>query len=283
MGRICMQQLRGLSMNKNKWIRGGIASVLFGAFCGLLWLGAQVATTTTYAQIPTASPGGTLNFLTNGLMFAYNSNSSGTRTWYNLGAPVTPPAAASNWTVTNGGSGGATIADSGGAVVLSTSSNVLAIEAATKAIPSAPYTKIIALDILAARDGTTGTNNVGCGFVLTDGTATTNNIQMFRILNDGTTSFDIQIVHYTNFTFSGGVADYANVNSLFLSQGRIYMKIVNDNTNVSFALGNGITFLPAFFSEAKTSPFTATRYGFACSAQNGGTGRPWAATLVSDN
>lgn len=82
---------------KTKLLKYGSRAFVIGIVCGLLFLLGQVATLTTLAQLPTASPGGTLNFLSDSLAIAFNADSHGTRSWF-LRGPTLTPIVTGNWT-----------------------------------------------------------------------------------------------------------------------------------------------------------------------------------------
>lgn len=99
----------------SRYTKYALRALLTGVICAVCFVGAQVATYSVKAQVPTTSPGGTLNFISDGLMFAFNVDSNGTRNWFPMSPSVTLPTAASTWTLISSGS--ATKTDLGNSVV----------------------------------------------------------------------------------------------------------------------------------------------------------------------
>lgn len=274
MGRLFMRQRRGWSMNK--WLKGFIASVCFGVFCAACWIGAQVATSTTFAQIPSGSPGGSLNFLTDGCLFARNTNGTGTRTWFVLPvcASVTPPATSSNWTLVTAGA--ASKADSGNSVTLTEVGTAYAgglDGALLKAVPSAPYTRTIVFKSF-------GVSTVAseCGVLWTNGTATSSSYHFTKFTSGGnltvaraTSWAGAGLANDVNYTANVGIAPSAPVTVV----------LGDDNTSRTVAVSASGAGNIQVYSGVRTTPFTPTYYGVACATGNAGS--KYVLTLLGDS
>lgn len=244
----------------NKWRKWGWNSFLFGMFCGLCWLLGQVATNTTFAQLPATSPGGAFNLLSNGYSTAYNVNSHGTRTWFTLGPTFTPPTNAASWTFVT--DSGASVSDQANSVILSNTAPANSdIAAILKATPTAPYTIKLTFGMLVA-DTASG---FSCGAIWTNGTTTAAAAQLFRLTEATATSqaYTINVAHVTNFAFAGFTSDYGGSSSVGWSHDHIVLIIQDDTVNRTFSMSDGQNSM-VVFSTARGTPFTPTNYGFFC-------------------
>lgn len=250
--------------------------------CGTSGSGGTTTSQGTYASLPGTCTTGDLYLMTDSYYDMTRCSASNTWSYFLRGKQITLPGAASGYTVINGGSGSAAAADSKGGVTLSTTSDVVGIEAAVKAVPSAPYTKTLVLSVSAFRPGS-GTSNVGCGVLWTNGTTTSSSVQWLRVLaeNSSVSTYSTQVVRYTSFAFAGGAAD-ANLIGTVITGEYLYMRLQDDNTNRKFLIsGDGVNFVQ-IYSVSRTSPFTPTHYGFGCGVQNSGTGIAWAVTDIGE-
>lgn len=231
-----------------------------------LWIIAQVATGGAYAQLPSTSPGGTLNFITDNCLFAYNATSAGSRTWFPMAgcSSVTPPSAASTWTLVT--DSGATKADQGNTVVLTDSSSNGHLSALLKSVPTAPYSKTFTFRIVGFDTGL----GASCGPVWTNGATTSSSIDWQRTYyNAAGSGVGVNVFRATNFAFAGGASDLdgKTANGVFLN---IQFKIQDDNSNRIFFLLDGNGNQLTMFSVVRTSPFTPTHYGIACNVPSTG-------------
>jgi hypothetical protein len=244
-------------------------------------------TASTFAGVGTCTTTAFLKLLTDSYYNFALCDGVSTLSYFMGGRQVALPTAASTWTVVNGASGTAAKSDSFGAVVLSTASAVLGVESLLKAIPTAPYTKILTVRLAGFYSGSATAVSgdlFACGMILANGTATSSSAQLFRLYGQlGVNT--IQLASFTNYTYSGGVAQ-ATMNFNPNGSGNLWFKIVDDNTNRAYSLSvDGANFLP-IFSAARTSPFTPTHYGVFCGLQNANSGSavlPWEIAVLSDN
>ena len=218
---------------------------------------------------------------------------TGASSWTYLldGKQAYPPAAAANWTVVNGASGTATLSNSNGAVVLATTSDVLGVESALKAIPSAPYTKTLAVRFYLGTSNSGAFSQNSCGVVWANGTATSSSYQMSELFFSSASANSyvvsqyatLQTAHATSYTGSRTVDVYRGITSLSPTA-TVWFQLIDDNTNRSVNVSvDGVNWVALYPATSRTSPFTPTYYGIACGAYNAGGGVPWSITLLSDN
>jgi hypothetical protein len=235
-----------------------------------------------FASIPACSTTAFYQPLTNSYYSSVYCDGASVLHYYLNGLEVTPPTAASTWTVVNGSSGTAAKADSAGAVTLSTTSGVLGLEALLKAVPSAPYTRTLVIKPLINQgNGTTGT--VLCGALWSNGDTTTSDPQAATVAAfNSLISPAFYVWSWTDFAW-GSQAVQNFYNGFVGIDGQLWIKLVDDNTNRSVTISNdGVNFITVYPATGRTSPITPTHYGVGCGLVTAGNTYPWSITLLAD-
>jgi hypothetical protein len=203
----------------------------------------------------------------------------------------TPPVAASNWSVVNGASGTATLADSAGNVVLSTASDVLGLEVAVKAVKTPPYTETMAVRWQAFTNVSAGGfAQINCGPVWTATAATSSAAEIsgpwLSTSSSGVANIAqlaYRTIDLTNFTGTTSSGKDFGMNFINPSA-TLWYQMIDDNTNRTIKLSvDGKKFVTVYGPTSRTSPFTAGFIGIACLPLDGGVSTPWSITLLSDN
>lgn len=201
-------------------------------------------------------------------------------TWdyFYRGLKVTPPLAASNWTVVTGGN--AALSDSRGALYFGTSSNTIQnLETFLRPIPATPYTITAKITPQFLMNG--GVEVGMWGLVLTNGTLTTSAIQLFREYSAAASSqeFVVQNATYTSYAFAG-TANVTNFVQNAATGSDVWFRISDSGaTKVASISRDGINFLTVA-SLASATPFTPTHYGIAA-CLTGTTTRAWGISVPS--
>jgi hypothetical protein len=206
---------------------------------------------TTYAALPacTSANSGTLYKLTDSI---YEAQCNGTSYAYWTGQKYIPTLPWSNGTTFGAG---ATVTATTGSVLFDGGAPTGgdSIRAAVKALPAAPYTVILDIDML--QGGTVGSSS--CGLVITDGTtAASNNVitlmQSYLGLNmtklSNATTWNSNYTVYTQST----------------SRNKISYRLVDDNTNRTWSVSQDRINWTQVSQQSRTDFMTATHYGYGC-------------------
>ena len=206
---------------------------------------------TTYASLPTCDSSKT-NYhylLTDSI---YTANCNGTAFAYWAGQKYIPTLPWSNGTTFGTG---ATVTATTGSVLFDGGSPAGgdAIRAAIKAIPTAPYTIILDIDMLEA--GAVGSSS--CGLVITNGTTAASSdvitlMQSYVGLNmtklTSATVWDSNYIAYAQAT----------------SRNKMSFRLVDDNTNRTWSVSQDRINWTQVSQQSRTDFLTATHYGYGC-------------------
>ncbi len=226
-----------LCESTNTWVAQGAAS------------GGSVLRT-TYASLP-ACGGSNTNYqyvLTDSI---YSAHCNGTSYAYWSGQKYIPTLPWSNGTAYGSGASvtattGSVLYDGGSAA----GSDALRLY--IKAIPTAPYTIIIDLDIQLA-----STASNACGFFITEGTTAASN----KAIGLHYTNAKLGMAKYTNATTGNSAYfDYATSTP----RGKISFKLVDDNTNRTWSTSVDRINWTQVAQHTRTDFLTATHYGYGC-------------------
>ena len=239
----------------------------------------------TFASLPGTCATSDLYIFTSGYYELARCSATNTWTTFFRGHSATPPAACASWTVVNVATGTAACANSGGAIVLSTTSSVSGgYESALIATPAAPYIRTFAVSYfnLATSGATAG---AACGVAYTNGTTNSSAVQGIFSFSDAPSSgtpAGFRVQHSTDYTQATFTNDSSNfplgVNGPF-----VYFQLEDDNATKFFRVStNGVSFV-TIFSVARTTNFTPTNMGIFCSGGASGASLPWSETLMSLN
>lgn len=206
---------------------------------------------TTYASLPacTSANSGTLYLLTDSI---YTAQCNGTSYAYWTGAKYIPTLPWSNGTTFGTG---ATITATTGSVLFDAGAPFGgdSIRAAIKALPAAPYTVILDIDML--QGGTVGSSS--CGLVITNGTTAASSdvitlMQSYVGLNmtklTSATVWDSNYIAYAQAT----------------SRNKMSFKLVDDNTNRTWSVSQDRINWTQVSQQGRTDFMTATHYGYGC-------------------
>ena len=253
---------------------GGGSSILSGAY-SLLPSTCQNSKTYEDAYFPTNS------------YYTFLCTAENTWSPFLDGKQVYLPAASSSWTKVNGASGTATPTDSAGAVVFSTTSDVLGLEAMLQAVPATPYTKTIGFRAYATTVSATS-DVIECGMVLSNGVTTSSAASIFGFDFDQTHSRfpSLEIDAWSNFTGAGGSGPLTRPLGTGVFTGAnstIWLQFSDDGTtNKTYRVSqDGVNFTQVY-QVSRTSAFTPSYYGIGCFPV-AGSGVPWSLTLLSDH
>lgn len=243
----------------------------------LLDLGSDIVTSGVIASLPTFGNLGNVYLPTNSF---YNAILDTGASWsYFLdGKVVTPPLAASNWTLVTGGN--ATLTDSSGGLYLSTASNTISnAEAALRAVPGAtPYTITMKL---VPNFLTNVADQPAFGVCFTNGTTVASAISGIRFYSTPTSNFYhvVQSASWTSFAFAG-IANNVEWTQCAISGPDLWFRLSNSGTTKTMSVSkDGINFLTVA-TLATATPFTPTHYGFFGTVITS-TGRAWSLTVPS--
>ena len=228
-------------MNKKlkAWVLQGLvwAIVLAFAFPFI----AQVATYTTLAQFPTNSAGGTLNFASDALMFAFNADSHGTRQWF-LSQPIGKPPL-TGWTLQDG-TGSSTLDTTYGYPYVSSGDGASSdkLVCIIRAAPvSTPYTVKVLIKHIIGNYPSSAAKNGGILMGFSDGTKVVSMDYSYNT-NNVYPAVKIQSVKWVSVT-GGAQGVYqtfgpANAIGEILNQNPVWMIASNDGTNLNFFISN---------------------------------------------
>lgn len=206
---------------------------------------------TTYASLPTCDSTKT-NYqylLTDSI---YTANCNGTAFAYWAGQKYIPTLPWSNGTTFGTG---ATVTATTGSVLFDAGAPTGgdSIRAALKAIPTAPYTIILDIDMLQA--GAVGSSS--CGLVITNGTTAASSdvitlMQSYVGLNmtklTSATVWDSNYIAYAQAT----------------SRNKMSFRLVDDNTNRKWSVSQDRINWTEVSQQSRTDFLTATHYGYGC-------------------
>ena len=206
---------------------------------------------TTYAALPTCNSS-TTNYqyvLTDSI---YTANCNGSSYAYWAGQKYIPTLPWSNGTTFGTG---ATVTATTGSVLFDAGAPTGgdSIRAAVKALPAAPYTVILDIDML--QGGTVGSSS--CGLVITDGTTAASNkviTLMQSYLGINMTKLSNATTYNSNYT----------VYSQATSRNKISYRLVDDNTNRTWSVSQDRINWTQVSQQSRTDFMTATHYGYGC-------------------
>ncbi len=250
-----------------------IRGVLIGVIFGFAFIVAQVATYSTLAQVPTASPGGALNLFSDFLGLAYNVDSAGTRQWVGPVFPMSKPPLTA-WSNDHAGTFDTTY---GYPYLAVPKLNAQALGFEYRTAPGAPYVcaALIYWDASGLPPGTaTGsttdtTSSVWVGF--RDGTG---KLITFGLDTIGSTQFGMEDDKWTNSTTYS--ANYKALNFTNFQPGGItalrnpvWLQWADDNTNLNFSWSIDGNHWRLFDSRLRADFFGSgpTQVGFGSQAQ----------------
>jgi len=239
--------------------------------------GGSEVSTGVIASLPAAGTSGRVYLPTDSF---YNNVFDNGSSWNYFidGKVVTPPLAASNWTLVTGGN--ATLTDSKSGLYLSTASNTTtSAEAVLRAVPgSTPYT--ITMRLIPNFLCTTADTPM-FGVCFTNGTTVASQISGVRFFSTPTSNLyhSIQSAAWTSFAYAG------ETNSVLWSQCAItgpdlWIRLSNSGATKTMSVSkDGINFLTVA-TLAVATPFTPTHYGFFGNVA-ASTTRAWSLTVPS--
>jgi hypothetical protein len=205
---------------------------------------------TTYAALPacTLANSGTLYKLTDSI---YEAQCNGTSYSYWTGQKYIPTLPWSNGTTFGAG---ATITATTGSVLFDSGAGTGgdSIRAAIKAVPAAPYTIILDVDVAI-----NATVSSSCGLVLTDGTtAASNKVLTLMQSHIGLNSTKLNNATSWNSTYLNYVQS--------TSRGKISFRMVDDNVNRTWSVSPDRINWKQVMQQGRTDFLTATHYGYGC-------------------
>lgn len=205
---------------------------------------------TAYASLPTCDSTKTnyLYLLTDSI---YTAHCNGTAFAYWSGPKYIPTLPWSNGTAFGSG---ATVTATTGSVLFDGGSPTGgdSIRASIKAVPTAPYTIILDVDISQA-----GTVSSSCGLVLTDGTVAASN----KVITLMQSHVGLNMTKLTNATtWNSNYIAYAQA----VGRGKISFRLVDDNTNRTWSISPDRINWTQVSQQGRTDFLTATHYGYGC-------------------
>ncbi len=205
---------------------------------------------TTYAALPacTSANSGTLYKLTDSI---YEAQCNGTSYSYWTGQKYIPTLPWSNGTTFGAG---ATITATTGSVLFDSGAGTGgdSIRAAIKAVPAAPYTIILDVDVAI-----NATVSSSCGLVLTDGTtAASNKVITLMQSHIGLNSTKLNNATSWNSTYLNYVQS--------TSRGKISFRMVDDNVNRTWSVSPDRINWKQVMQQGRTDFLTASHYGYGC-------------------
>lgn len=206
---------------------------------------------TTYAALP-ACNGTTMNtqyVLTDSI---YTANCNGTSYAYWAGQKYIPTLP---WSTGTTFGAGATITATTGSVLFDAGAPTGgdSIRAAIKALPAAPYTVILDIDML--QGGTVGSSS--CGLVITDGTTAASN----NVITLMQSSWGMNMTKLSNATtYNSNYIVYPQATS----RNKISYRLVDDNTNRTWSVSQDRINWTQVSQQSRTDFLTATHYGYGC-------------------
>lgn len=205
---------------------------------------------TTYASLPTCD-GTKTNYQYIFTDSIYSANCDGSSYAYWAGQKYIPTLPWSNGTAFGSG---ATVTATTGSVLFDGGSPAGgdSIRASIKAIPTAPYTIILDVDISQA-----GTVSSSCGLVLTDGTVAASN----KVITLMQSHVGLNMTKLTNATtWNSNYIAYAQA----VGRGKISFRLVDDNTNRTWSISPDRINWTQVSQQGRTDFLTATHYGYGC-------------------
>jgi hypothetical protein len=205
---------------------------------------------TTYASLP-ACGGSNTNYqyvLTDSI---YSAHCNGTSYAYWAGPKYIPTLPWSNGTAYGSG---ASVTATTGSVLYDGGSGAGsdALRLYIKAIPTAPYTIIIDMDIQLASAASNA-----CGCFITDGTTAASS----KVIGLHYTNAKLGMAKYTNATtWNSAYFDYATSTP----RGKISFKLIDDNTNRTWSTSVDRINWTQVAQHTRTDFLTATHYGYGC-------------------